>query len=208
MPSFRHANPPQERLLEAGISVFRTKGHAASTVDDICAEAGVTKGSFFHHFRSKEELVLGSVAHWRVVTEALFASAPYQQFESPRARILGYIDFRLSLLERPVPAFTCLLGTLVQETYLTHPAVRAACDAGMSAHIEVLARDLEAARLLYAPKADWSARSAADFIQAVLQGSFIFAKSRGDAAVVRANLGHLRQYIEWLLPVPAKQPTH
>ena len=41
---------PKTRLLDAALTVIRTKGYAATTVDDICQEAGVTKGSFFNHF--------------------------------------------------------------------------------------------------------------------------------------------------------------
>ncbi len=38
------------RLLEAALTVIRTKGYADATVDELCREAGVSKGSFFHHF--------------------------------------------------------------------------------------------------------------------------------------------------------------
>jgi TetR/AcrR family transcriptional regulator, transcriptional repressor for nem operon len=188
------------RLLEAGSTVVRAKGYTATTVDDICAEAGVTKGSFFHHFKSKEELVLGAVAHWNQWTEAVFADAAYRRLDDPLRRILGYVDFRLAMLDRDVPEFTCLLGTLVQETYTTHPAVRDACDRGMSAHIVGLTRDLDAAKRLHAPDAAWSAESVGYFIQAVLQGSFIFAKAKRDAAVARQNLSHLRRYLLSLFP--------
>jgi len=197
----------RQRLLDAAADVVRARGYAATTVDDLCAAAGVTKGSFFHHFKSKEEMVLAAVAHWDAWTDAIFASAPYAAADDPRERVFGYLDLRRELLDHPLPQFTCLLGTLVQETYATHPAVRAACDRGMSSHIARLARDIEAARQLYAPEASWTAESVGHFIQAVLQGSFIFAKAKLDADVARGNLAHLRRYLETLLGTPGVQPS-
>lgn len=197
------APPSRTRLLEAGSSVIRAKGYAATTVDDICAEAGVTKGSFFHHFKSKEELVLAAVAHWNQWTEAVFAGADYRKLDDPLERVLGYVDFRAAIVDREIPRFTCFLGTLVQETYATHPAVREACDHGMSSHIAALTRDLEAAKRQRAPKANWSAESIGYFIQAVLQGSFIFAKAKQDAEVARQNLAHLKRYLISLFPTPS-----
>jgi TetR/AcrR family transcriptional regulator, transcriptional repressor for nem operon len=195
-------NPSRQKILEAAIDVVRAKGYAATTVDDLCAAAGVTKGSFFHHFKSKEEMVLEAVAHWGSWTDGIFASAPYAADDDPRARVFGYLDFRRALLDYTVPQFTCLMGTLVQETYDTHPEVRAACDRGMSSHVAFLTRDIEAARLLYAPDAAWTAESVGYFIQAVLQGSFIFAKAKQDAKIARGNLAHLRRYLEGLLGSP------
>lgn len=190
------------KLLDAAQDVFRTKGYAATTIDDICHAAGVTKGSFFHHFKNKEGLAISAAEHWNDGTDELFASAPYHQHPDPRDRILGYIDLRIEILDKAVPEFTCLLGTLVQETYETHPSLREACEAGMSSHIEKLARDLEAAKQEHAPSADWSAESVGYFIQAVLQGSFIFAKAKQGSDVARQNLGHLRRYLEMLFEKP------
>ena len=67
------------KLLDAALQVFRAKSYSATTVDDICHAAGVTKGSFFHHFTGKEELAIESTRHWTKVTGGLFATAPYQQ---------------------------------------------------------------------------------------------------------------------------------
>ncbi|MDP1964728.1 MAG: TetR/AcrR family transcriptional regulator [Reyranella sp.] len=198
--------PSRLKLLEAATDVVRAKGYAATTVDDLCAAAGVTKGSFFHHFKTKEEMVLQAVAHWGSWTDGIFAAAPYASAADPRDRVFGYLDFRRELLDHEVPQFTCLMGTLVQETYETHPAVRAACDRGMSSHVAFLTRDIEAARLKYAPDAAWTAESVGYFIQAVLQGSFIFAKAKQDAAIARGNLAHLRRYLESLLGSPDQIP--
>jgi TetR/AcrR family transcriptional repressor of nem operon len=195
------------KLLNAALDVIRTKGYADTSVDDICHKARVTKGSFFHHFKSKDELALAAAAHWDRMTGGFFAAAPYHKAEDPLDRVLGYVDFRGAILTGELPDYTCLLGTLVQETYATHPEIRAACDRGMSSHIAELTRNIEAAKQLYAPTATWSAESVGYFIQAVLQGSFIFAKAKQSPEVVRENLEHLRRYLQTLFdrPGPRKQ---
>lgn len=187
------------KLLEAALHVIRAKGYAATTVDDICARAGLTKGSFFHHFKSKDELALAAVEHFSAMAEGLFSNAPYLAHEDPLDRLLGYVDFRASMLDFDLPEFTCLLGTLVQETYDTHPAIRTACDRGMSEHVDMLVRDVALAKARYAPDAAWTVDSVGYFIQAALQGAFIFAKAKQGPAVARDCLAHLRRYLELLL---------
>jgi TetR/AcrR family transcriptional regulator, transcriptional repressor for nem operon len=194
------------KLLNAALQVIRSKGYAATTVEDICQHARVTKGSFFHHFKTKDELALEAIAHWNTITGAYFASASYHKATDPLDRILGYVDFRGAILTGELPEYTCLLGTLVQETYATHPAIRAACDAGTAAHIAEITRDIELAKKRYTPRASWSANSLGYFIQSVLQGAFIFAKAQQSPDVVQESLAHLRRYIEVLFK-PAKHKT-
>ena len=122
-------------------------------------------------------------------------------------RLLGYLDFRAAILTGELADYTCLLGTLVQETYATHPEIRVACELALSAHIAELTRDVEAARQLYAPDASWSAESVGTFIQAVLQGSFIFAKADQSPEVIRQNLEHLRRYLRVLFQPGAHADT-
>jgi TetR/AcrR family transcriptional repressor of nem operon len=183
------------KLMEAAWRAIRTEGYAATTVDDICRQAGVTKGSFFHHFKTKDDLALAAIAHWESMTGEFFAKAPYHSHPDPLDRLLGYVEFRASILGGELSDYTCLLGTLVQETYASHPQLREACDRGMASHIDALIGDIEAAKQRYAPRASWTAPSVGYFIQSVLQGSFIYAKATQDAATVRESLDHLRRYL-------------
>jgi len=196
----------KSKVLDAALEVIRTKGYAATTVDDICAAAGVTKGSFFHHFKSKEDMALAAVEHWNSGTGGLFERAPFQQQSDPRDRVLGYIDFREEILHGNAPDFTCLLGTLVQETFDTHPRIRDACNEGIALHARNVARDIAAAKALYAPDAPWNPQVLALFTQATLQGAFILAKAQGSATIVAQCIDHLRQHVANLLgadPGPA-----
>jgi TetR/AcrR family transcriptional repressor of nem operon len=197
----------KSRLLDAALHVIRTQGYAASTVDDICAAAGVSKGSFFHYFATKEELALAAAAHFSAGADALFAAASYRQTDDPRERVLQYLDLRSALLRGEMPDFTCLLGTMVQETYNTHPAIRDACDKYIRHHAADVARDIAAAKETYAPDAPWNAESLALFTQAVIQGAFILAKAHQDSAVASDCLTHLRRYLETQLPEPTLNRT-
>lgn len=183
------------KLLDAALAVIRTKGYAATSVDELCAAAGVTKGAFFHHFKSKDELAVVAANHWSETTGALFADAPYHKHKDPLDRVLGYVDFRKGLLKGDVPEFTCLIGTMVQEAYETNPDIRRACDASISNHAATLEADIAEAKKKYGIKASWTPASLALHTQAVLQGAFILAKAKGGAEVASASVDHLRRYI-------------
>ena len=193
------------RLLDTAIQVIRAQGYSGTTVDDICSAAGLTKGAFFHHFESKEDLALAAAAHFSQMAQRLFGAAPYHELSDPLARVLGYVDFRTEILAGPIPEFTCLLGTMLQEAYDTHPAIRLACDTYIGAHVAEVTKDIAAAKALYAPAAEWSAESLALYTQAVLQGAFVLAKSKGGPEVARDCLAHLRRYLLQLFHRPTSK---
>lgn len=186
------------KLLEAALSVIRAKGYSATSVDELCAAAGVTKGAFFHHFKSKIELGVAAADHWSEMTGALFADAPYHDLADPLDRVLAYVAFRKALLKGRVPDFTCLVGTMVQETYETAPAIREACERSITGHAATLEADIEAAMHERNMAPDWTAKSLALHTQAVIQGAFILAKATGGAKIAADSIDHLTRYLELL----------
>jgi TetR/AcrR family transcriptional regulator, transcriptional repressor for nem operon len=194
----------RDKLLEAGVKLIRERGYSATSVDDLCRQAGVTKGAFFHHFASKEALGVALADYWSSSTGAFFEGAPYHQHEDPLNRVLGYIDFRLLLIEGAPQEFSCVAGTMVQEAFLSSDAIRAACEASISGNAAKLEADIAAALELHGV-IGVDAPSLALHVQAVLQGGFIVAKARGDAAPARESIAHLKRYFELLFRTGAKE---
>lgn len=188
----------KSRLLDAAVSIIRAKGYEAATVDEICAAARLTKGCFFHHFASKEELALAAADRFAAMARELFAAAPHHDSTDPLERLFGYLELRAGMMHGELPEITCLLGTMVQECYETHPAIRKACDRHMRAHAATVASDIAEARKQYAADAEWSSEGLAMFTQAVVQGAFVMAKASRDPGVAVECLSHLRRYLEQL----------
>lgn len=191
----------RDRLLEAGVRLVREQGFAATSVDDLCRAAGVTKGAFFHHFASKEALGVALADYWSRSTGAFFAAAPYHHLPDPADRVLGYIALRTELIAGPAERFSCVAGAMLPDTYHTSPAIRAACEDSILGNARAVEPDLAAA-LDRAGAQGVTAASLARHIQAVLQGAFLLAKAAPPdqaAAVAREHLDHLRRYFVLLL---------
>ncbi len=195
------------RILNAALRVIRSKGYSATRIEDVCEAAGLTKGSFFHHFSTKEELAIAAADYWSEMTSEQFAAAPYHAPADPLERVLSYVDFREALLRGELPEFTCLVGTMTQEVYGTHPAIREACEASISGHVGTLVPDIQAAMQKYSVHGDWTAESLALFTQAAIQGAFILAKAKNGVAPAIDVVDHLHRYIELLFnhPNPEKE---
>ena len=87
------ADAPDNRqgLIEAGRVQFLAKGYGGTSVDAICQQAGVTKGAFFHHFKSKDEFASAVLKDtWQPVVDAHEAAAAS---DDPRASLANHIRY-------------------------------------------------------------------------------------------------------------------
>ena len=191
------------RLIEAARSLVRHKGFAATSVDDLCAAAGVTKGAFFHHFASKEALGVALIDDWTAMTGTMFAQHPYNFLPDPLDRVLGYLDLRREILGQPLPDFSCVAGTTVQEAYESSPPIRAAAERSIRSGFEHILPHLRAALAAH-PVPGVTAESLAQQFQVATQGGIILAKALNSSAPAREAFDHLERYLRLLFGRPAQ----
>jgi len=185
------------RLLTATIDLVRANGYAATRVEDVCTAAGVTKGSFFHHFASKEDLAIAAAGQWNDRAAQLFAQAPFMSEPDALQRLLKYLSFRKELLAGEIWEWSCYAGTTIQETHETYPAIRDACARSITTHVAML-RTMVDDVLREHRVPNLRADSLAMYLQAVIQGAFIMAKANQDVQSARDVIDHLHRYVELL----------
>jgi TetR/AcrR family transcriptional repressor of nem operon len=164
-------------------------------VDDICAAARLTKGSFFHYFDGKEQLALEAVRRFYRRGQEMMAAAPGGSDPDPLKRILGRLDAMAELSRTPMAPRGCLLGTMAQELADSDRKVRSACAECFTDWNQRLRADLDAAKAMHSPQARFSAEGLADYFIATIEGSLILVKSKQNPAPLTEALGHLKRYL-------------
>lgn len=192
----------RDSLLDAAERLFIERGYAATSVDDICTAAEVTKGAFFHHYPSKQELAVAAAIRFQQVRAELMRAAPFQSDPDPLQRVLGFIDFLSNSIRNERVLRGCLIGTLTQELALCDERLRETCGEGLKRMVRAVLEDLAAAKKSHPTGRRWSPETLANHIVSVLQGSLLISKATGSPDVVVQSLGHVRKYIELLFEDP------
>ena len=190
----------KEVLLSVAQTLMLTKGYEATSVDEICQKAKLTKGSFFHYFKSKEDLAKTLLERFCCSSFTAMENCCQEcTANDPLARVYAHIDFAIQRVKGSMADQGCLLGVLAQEMSETHPEIRSLCQKGFEEWAKIFKKDLIAAKTKYAPRADFAVESLAEYFIAVIEGSLILAKVKRDKKVIQRNLVHFRDYIKSLL---------
>lgn len=186
-------------MLAAGRRLMLEKGFPATTVDQICEAAGVTKGAFFHYFESKD--AVGRTVIERFVSDLVeaFGAGPFRHLPDPLERVDAYIDFTAQVCQETILRDGCILGLFSQELAQTNPAIRAVCDQSFRAWADDLRSLLDEAAAGRIPASSFDSESLAEQYIAIVEGALILRKAYQDPEVVVRALNHFRDYTRLLL---------
>lgn len=98
MRSQRRAEETRLKIMQAAEACFASQGYDAAGLAEICRQAGVSKGAFYHHFASKQDLFLALLNTW---LERLDAQIETIRAESPDvvAAMLRMVEVLSPILE-------------------------------------------------------------------------------------------------------------
>jgi TetR/AcrR family transcriptional regulator, transcriptional repressor for nem operon len=188
----RRKNDAHERLIASAIELIHARSYGAVSVEDLCARAGVQKGSFYYFFPSKRDLVLAAIDfQWEQFQQMLL-----EPEVPPQERLARFFTL-LANDECMDPSGTgsilgCPFGNLAVELGTQDPIIRARVQevfAGICAYLESALRELDVEAQ--------TGMNAADTAQAMLayyEGIMVVAKATNDAGRI-GQLGRMPLHI-------------
>jgi TetR/AcrR family transcriptional repressor of nem operon len=193
----------RQKIMDAAQQLMTGRGYSATTVDEIVKLAGVAKGSFYHAFKSKEELAIAALEDYERKGGAILADGAYMQVEDPVEKAIAFVEFiddKCQLLW----SHGCLLGTVAIEVADNYPGVIKRIDdlfINFEASIErIFAPALKARGITHVTARDLSVH-----LLGVIEGSIIVARSHFKPQYLNNGIRHFREYLVLLLQLHEKE---
>lgn len=178
----------RDKLIATSIQVMAVKGFNNTGIAEILAEVKVPKGSFYHYFKSKDDLGFAIIEQYGQQMRQGLENHLATTQGSALSKLKGYFTQILAFFEGNFCACNCLLGNLGQELAMQNPAMRDA----IFAHYRGVEKVIEG--VLREAKAEGEVSQSAD--EAVLAKMFFAA---WEGCLVRAKLEQSAQPLRELI---------
>ena len=192
----------RERILDAAQNLILDRGYVGMTVEHVLDELGITKGAFFHHFKTKDDLAKALLRRFADKDATIYSQTRERAeklSDDPLQQMLIFIGLFQEMFEglsEPYPG--CLFASYIYELQQFDEDTRALIRDSFMKWRELLKEKFEAIARKYPPRAEVDAASLADAFTVVLEGAFITGKALNEPKVVSAQLKHFRNYVELL----------
>ena len=185
----------KEKLVRAARNLMLAQGYPITSVDDIIEAAGVSKGSFYHYFDSKEELALTAMHEFLADGAALMMDGPFRDIADTRKRAIAFLKHIESVAMR-LWDHGCLLVMFSVELAGTSPKVREETSAVLLDLIDRVGAILRPLTKEGGGNMPMTASAMANMYMAIIDGSLVYARATGDSRCIARNLKTFRQQIE------------
>jgi len=197
----------KRKLIDATVGLILAQGYNATTVDQICQVAGVTKGSFFYYFANKEEIGLAAMDAWSAAWEGILLAAELEKVADPLDRLARLFDVMEEAYLTPEIPSGCVVGTVAQELGACNRSLGGPSEIHLDVWAQGVIRLLTDAKAAHPPKVDFDPVGVADFMLGMVQGTLLVTKVRQNRRIVPNNVGHLRAYVLGLFGRDAHVPV-
>jgi TetR/AcrR family transcriptional repressor of nem operon len=202
----RDGTATRTRILDAAQTLVLQQGYAGTSVDEVIEAAGTTKGGFFHHFPSKQDLAHALVERYAAedtaVLDELLTRAE-RMSRDPLQQLLLFVALQEESAEELAQDDPgCLFASFCYERDLFDPATREVIAHSLRDWRERTRAKLDEVVDRYPPRIPVDLDALADQGVALYEGAYVLSRALGEPDILRGQLRHFRTYLE-LLFAPA-----
>jgi len=180
----------REKLVRAAEREMLRDGYSATRVDEVISKAGLSKGSFYHFFDSKESLGLAALDHYFVDRVRRLGDGAYAAETDPLRRADGFLD-HASNVAQELWKSGCLLASLAADAAGSSRVISGALRKRTS---ELRALLVEVLSPYGTPET--TAGDLADQFLVCVEGSIVLARIYDDPAYLRRGLEQFRRRLQ------------
>lgn len=185
----------KRKLLDISKQLIVVKGYNATTVEEICKTAEVTKGAFFYYFKTKEDLGIQVLNDYWETRQREFADSDWMSAEEPLEQLQSFLATVADVFMSDTNGYSCLAGIFTQELATTNLTFRSLVAQLFEEWAEQIKPILQSAKDISTPKAI-DIDALADHIIVVIEGAIILALARQNPKLIKQHVDMLNLYLQ------------
>jgi len=192
----------REKLMDIAEKHILQSGFAATSIEVIIHEAGITKGGFFYHFDGKNALAYALMQRYREQDAFLFSSM-FQRAEElsddPLQQMLIFVKLLAEMMENLEGLHPgCLVASLTYESQQVNKQVRAITADSVKDWRQLFKQQIEKINGQYTSKVATNSDDLADMLSTIIEGAIVVSRAVNDPGILVRQLLEYRNYIRLL----------
>ena len=192
----------QTRILDIAEAAVLAKGFGATSIEEIAAEAGISKNGFFYHFKDKNALALAllqrSIEHDEVVLNEIFSESLSGDVEPLNAFLNGLERFARMMEDLPNGHPGCLVATYCYQERLFERDVRRLNREIIYQWRRRFRRILDDILGRHVPRQAVDPDAIADMVISAVEGGMVLSRATGDPKLLPQQIRLVRSYVTLL----------
>ncbi len=191
-------NNTKSKIIENAKSIILSKGYNACTVDDICKAAGISKGGFYHNFKSKDYLGLTILEHYYYKHLDILLHGDFSKTNDPIKKVIGFID-HTKLVATQIWSDGCLLACYGNDISESNPLIKNKIEELFDDWIKKYTQAFMPIKQILKDKANMTPKQVAKNFLVVIEGNIVLAKAYNEPKHISEGIEQFKKNLKVLI---------
>jgi TetR/AcrR family transcriptional repressor of nem operon len=192
----------RERILDAAEAAVLAKGFAATSIDELVAETGISKSGFFYHFKDKSTLAKAIIERYlmrdRELLEQMFARADELNDDPLHGFLVGLKFFAEMMADLPNNHPGCVAASFTYQDQLFNREVNDLNASGILNWRKRFRERFELIAKKYPPKTEVDFDALADAVAVLVEGGFVLGRALKDSTITPRQILLFRDHVRMI----------